>query len=316
MVGRSVAYRPLTRPAFRALPLVLLLAACEADITPVHLTESPFSLWGALTTEADTQRVRVSPIEPTIAGASDGASDARFRSTDRNTGDVVSWTEGRLREEDGRWVSYFWAAMRVPAGHTFLLEAVRSDGERTWVEVTIPPATELVLGEPSQTHPVTVPVQVRGGAPRLLNLSLEYQLDYRYMAPVPAETPPPDPLVQLSYDGTQVRAGEAWIIPINLTGDLARLVQAIQTRSGARINRLYGLRIQQLRLRFVVANEEWNPPGGSFDPEILVQPGTMSNVQNGFGFVGAGYHHDLKWLPPDEAVIRAGFIVPRDTTGG
>ena len=40
---------------------------------------------------------------------------------------------------------------------------------------------------------------------------------------------------------------------------------------------------------------------------MLVQPGLMSNVDNGFGFVGAGYRIELTWLPDDDVVARSGF---------
>ena len=51
------------------------------------------------------------------------------------------------------------------------------------------------------------------------------------------------------------------------------------------------------------ANAEWDPPGGVFDADVLVQPGTLSNVENGFGFVGAGYRLSSTWIPLDTIIV-------------
>lgn len=50
-------------------------------------------------------------------------------------------------------------------------------------------------------------------------------------------------------------------------------------------------------MEIFAASASWNPPGGVFDYELLAQPGTMSNVNNGFGFVGAGVEASITWVP-------------------
>ena len=75
------------------------------------------------------------------------------------------------------------------------------------------------------------------------------------------------------------------------------------------LNPQYGLKLLDITLRMVVVNEAWDPPGGRFDPSVLAQPGVLQNVENGYGFVGAGYHLQKNWLPPDEALEAAGFRI-------
>jgi hypothetical protein len=58
-----------------------------------------------------------------------------------------------------------------------------------------------------------------------------------------------------------------------------------------------------------VASEDWRPPGGVFDPEVLIEPGTFSNVDRGFGFVGGAYRTGATWTPEAAALARAGFQV-------
>ena len=57
----------------------------------------------------------------------------------------------------------------------------------------------------------------------------------------------------------------------------------------------------------VVTNNEWVPPGGVFNANAFVEPGTFSNVENGFGFVGAGYDTSVEWVPSDSVLQASGF---------
>ena len=61
----------------------------------------------------------------------------------------------------------------------------------------------------------------------------------------------------------------------------------------------------------VLGNEEWVPPDGEFNAANLIQPGTFSNVENGFGFVGAGYRLQRSWTLPFEVVEKTSFV-PND----
>jgi hypothetical protein len=42
-------------------------------------------------------------------------------------------------------------------------------------------------------------------------------------------------------------------------------------------------------------DDNWNPPEGEFDPEVLAQPGTLSNVENGYGFFGSVGYYREEW---------------------
>ena len=65
--------------------------------------------------------------------------------------------------------------------------------------------------------------------------------------------------------------------------------------------------MNRVEISAVVTDVEWVPPDGRFDPDILVEPGTLTNVQGGFGFVSAGYRTKIIWLPSDEVLDVAGF---------
>ena len=54
-----------------------------------------------------------------------------------------------------------------------------------------------------------------------------------------------------------------------------------------------------LGMTITVLDEAFVPPGGEFDLETLVQPGTFSNVENGFGFIGSVGRFSVEWLVAD-----------------
>ena len=194
----------------------------------------------------------------------------------------------------------FWSPFPAAYGHTYHVDVERSDGAETSVEAIVPPRTELVLQEPSASFPVTVPVLVEGEAPRLLKIEVTYGVDFKYLAPVEKFD-----TLTVSYDGRQARGADGWLIRINLSEDIEIIRDAIQQNGPMDLT--YGILLTGITLRLIVASEDWDPPEGVFDPELLVQPGTLSNVENGFGFVGAGYRLKLTWLPPEEIMDAAGF---------
>ena len=62
-------------------------------------------------------------------------------------------------------------------------------------------------------------------------------------------------------------------------------------------------------MRVHVGDENWISPIGVFDPDFLVEPGTFSNVDNGFGYFGSGYVETIALRPPVALIRRAGFYV-------
>ena len=54
-----------------------------------------------------------------------------------------------------------------------------------------------------------------------------------------------------------------------------------------------GLTHTGLQIRML--DSGWDPPGGIFDPEILAQPGALSNVENGYGYFGSVGLYIQEW---------------------
>jgi len=68
-------------------------------------------------------------------------------------------------------------------------------------------------------------------------------------------------------------------------------------------------------ISITVLNVEFDPPGGAFDPEVLAQPGTFTNVENGFGFIGAVGRFSAEWTFDPETLRILQYLSPQDAFG-
>lgn len=284
----------------------VLLGGCETAVDPIVGTERAFSLYGVLQPRADTQWVRVYPIEEQLTPTPSTPLEATVRSTALETGQMQTWRDSVIRDPSGDNAHVYWRPFRVDHGRTYRLEVTGPQG-RTQVEVDVPASAELVLQSPEiNVTGVTVPVLVDNDVPRLLHLEIEYFFRYDFESTGGGE--PPTLRATRSYDGSQRRTDNGWIIPIDLQRDF--LILREQLDNANLWNPQHGLVMINMTLRLAVVNEEWNPPDGTFDANVLVQPGTMSNVENGFGFVGAGYRLEKTWTPATETLTEAGWTDP------
>ena len=105
--------------------------------------------------------------------------------------------------------------------------------------------------------------------------------------------------------GTPVLASRdtvAWTVTLNYARDADRVRNTLGTEV---LPTLYNV-----GLKITVASDDWRPPGGVFDPDVLIQPGTFSNVGVGFGFFGAVAHFDAEWTLTRNIVQLIGYGYP------
>ncbi len=290
--------------------LAVLVAGCETSVDPIAGSEKAFSLYGALQPRADTQWVRVYAVTEELAPTPTEMLAAAVTSTDLERGRERSWRDSLIREDDGRVAHVFWTPARVEYGRTYQIE-VRGEGDRTaQVKVPVPERAALALEEPqAEASPVIVPVRVTRSVPRLINVEVEYYVQYDRAENVAGAD---DPAVRLSvsYTDEPRSVEEGWVVPIDLSNDYRTLRDRLVDLD--LWNPAVGIVMRNMTLRLEVVNEAWDPPGGAFDPDVLVEPGAMSNVEGGFGFVGAGYPLRKRWRPDVEVLERAGWTDPRD----
>ena len=284
--------------AFLVVLLVPVLG-CESTVEPVTGTDEAFTLYGFFNPLADTQAVRVFPVEERLVRTQPTPIDAALASTDLTDGSAAVWRDSLVLYQSNLFPDtyghVFYASFRAAYEHTYRLTATRSDGATSAVEVTVPPRVEPeLLPFDVQTFAIRMPVRW-AGAPMLNAVEVVYQLiiddvEVNYVVPYGPEM--------------WTRTADAIVVKVEFADDAQTIRR--ETRGG----RFVLLAIEQ---RALVTNREWDPPGGVYDPEVLVQPGVFSNVEDGFGFVGAGYSAAITWLPEAEIVQQVGFeLLPEE----
>jgi hypothetical protein len=170
----------------------------------------------------------------------------------------------------------------------------------TWVEVKVPPALKLEE-QPAVSEPTILsPIILNGDPPNVFHTEVIYTANT-----IPADDSNPiiHP-VSISYEGQREPFGSGWIINVALGNDFSTVLRDFVDNGIGPADYLF---LRQMELRMVIGDETWNPPGGVFDPEVLVEPGTFTNVENGFGYVGAGYVASVRWRPDRRPMLLAGF---------
>ena len=287
---RSLFWLPLLLCAFA------LTTGCEESVNPVLGTDRAYTLYGFFNPRSDTQAVRLFPVEGRLERTRPEPLDADVSSTDLQMGRKDVWQDSVVQYESGRFGHVYWSEFRAEFEHRYRLEAVRSDGATTQVEVTVPPLSEPVLLPPTVAprfvfYPVFWP-----RAPRTNNIRVRYHTNCG----------------AFTYDyglESQEQVDGGTVVSVRVSDDARDIFQTILIDPTCSIQKL---RVEEIELIVLVTNAEWIPPTGVYDPELLVEPGTFSNIENGFGFVGAGYPASIRWEPSDSALLVAGFFVGDD----
>ena len=305
--------------ALAAPGLLLATAGCDESVDALVGTDVPFTIWGFLDVAADTQYVRVFQVSDQLIPDRDEKIDARVFSTNRATGERIEWTYERVHFDSLITGHFFRAPFRPEREARYLLEVARSDGETARAEVTVPPAANFTL-ETGESG-VLIPVFIDGDAPNLIGLRVTY---HAINVPPPQAWPqgtPVAPAVQLpvivSYDDRVERLPEGWRFTIDMEQDFEIVRAAYQINcliTDPEESAPY-VWLRKMEFSGLLADSSWAPPGGVFDANLLAVPGTFSNVQNGYGFFGAGEGIGREWTPSTETSLQAGYNFQPRCTG-
>jgi hypothetical protein len=280
--------RPPRRLALAALLAAPLLAGCAEDVAAPPAVNAAFTLWGALDPTADRQALRVVPVLPTVEPAP-GPLDAVMTSTDLATGAQTTWADSLVTFGNGSTGHVFVAPFRAVYSGRYRVEVRRSDGATTQALVEVPPRVEAFLEADESGSPEEAVLWP--GVPQLNAATLRLSVQNANCEFVNHDLPLRD------VEGAAAEPFEfGWRTAFSLT----RLREALPTELGAGA-------LLQVTLRAEVASTDWRFPTEVFDPEILIEPGAFTNVEGGFGFVGAAYLATLRWEPDARATQRAGF---------
>ncbi len=272
----------------------LLLAACEDTVDPILDSDRQFTLWGTLDMNRTEQYLRIIPIRPTLDRTSRTRVDADVRSIDLETGENVQWEDSVVTFADGNVGHIFHAHLRVRPTHTYRIEARSPDSELvTSAETTIPPIPNAEIFEEVVSESVSPSGIQIAGSQELVWRDVDaapYAIEqwYRFLE-----------FGNLGFIDFQM----PYVAPSQYTKsrrtlsfrlDLKRDRDTLDTHLS-----LPQLRLVGLGMTITILDDGFVPPGGEFDPEILVQPGTLSNVENGFGLIGSIGRFSIEWVIGD-----------------
>ena len=271
--------------------VLLSLSACETGVDAVLGTGRVYTVYGHLSSRVDTQAVRVYAIDGTIDRIRPNPLDATVRSISLDTGQQHTWQDSVIQFSEDNYGHVYWARYTPDYGERVRLTLTRPDGAAATVDITMPPVSEPGLVTPTVKQGfVDLPVLWRN-APRLNNIRVRYYTNKG--------------IFDYDYGNDQVTTPEGQVASILPHEDARNIFTEIFRTSGStREARL--LRIEQFVL---VSSANWVPPGDVFDPDLLIEPGHFSNVENGFGFVGAGYEASFLYEVPDSVALASGFFI-------
>lgn len=281
------------------LPVVLLVATgCEETVDPFIDSDRYFTVYGYLDTGADTQFVRVVPLRRSIE--SDGAVpiDAQVTTTELETGFTLTWRDSVVAFPGGRFGHVYYAVFHPVPGRTYRLDVARSDGVVSTAETRVPVARQVAIDAPRLLVGATTQRVTWTGVPaHPFNVEVWYRL-----APAGAGSPFQDHV----FDYPPARAeGSVLAFDVKLSEDADSLRRKLGISDPQVRPQLMGVGV-----RLSVPDSAWSPPGGVFDPEVLVQPELLANVEHGFGFFGSANRYTVEWVLTPQITQRLGYAYP------
>lgn len=278
--------------------LLLTAAGCADSVSPTFDADKPYTLYGVLDPTAERQALRVIPFAPDINPQEPGPLGAVVTSTDLATGETITWRDSLVAFGDGLFGHVYLADFRPVYRRPYRVEAQRPDGAVSSAELTVPPFVIPLAQAPTNTFDTVLLSAIWPAAPRINAAEAVFHL-------ADDDCNPLTEVVPVSVTAEPFEFG--WIVKTDFLFDAQQVLDALAPNNN--------VALLDVRLRAVVSNEDWVPEGGTYDPEVLVDPNALTNVEDGFGFVGGGYTADVSVMPAVETVRRGGFR-PRGSCAG
>lgn len=289
-------------PGVALFLLATIVAGCEDSVNPFIEDDRYYSVYGYLDTASDEQFLRVVSLRTSFAAEGDLEFDARVFTTERESGQMVEWTDSLVTFSDNSVGHVYKGAFRPIPGRTYDLTVERSDGVRTTASTTIPLRSDVQVDRATPFNPTTQ--QVTWNDVDFKPFRVEVW--YRFVGATPS-SPFLEAVVVYPDIGQRLGnllEGNRWRVVVTLAGDKEDVTDYLGLSDDAR-PQLLGI-----GMRLTMSDDQWRPPDGVFDREVLSQPGTFSNVANGFGFFGSVNQYTVEWVLNEEQAELAGYSFP------
>lgn len=302
-------YMSATTPLYLyVISLVVLLGGCTETVSPRINSGSPFTVYGYLDPSTDTQTIRVIPIADTIDEVKSLEIDATVRTINLQTNETVVWQQKRTVFSDSTEGIVFTANFTPLYTHSYRLEVSNADGEMTTAETVVPEFTEIefLSGE----NPFAPVFLIHSQNANLVQVSMSYlAVAMQPSISILGNVFLP---VNVSYRGKEVAGADGLELQVDLRNDRNHVLSAM---SNVCVTTPF-ITIRSAEMRFFVGDDQWVPPGGVFDADTFIQPGTFSNITNGYGYFGSGYGANFSIRLTASAIQQLGYAVnPPCVTG-
>ena len=301
--------------------LFLCLTGCEEDVAGPAGADEPFSLYGVFNPRLPMQTVLVAPVEDLLVSESGDALDAVVTSTELGSGTTYVWRDSVVANATGQLDHIYWANFTPGYGSRHRMEVVRSDGEKSVATVEVPGEVRIDYYD-SDTRDLMVTIT---GVSDFSLVRLDVIYSVRFYDKFEPGTPCSTPLKHyaFSYKNHEVAIENGWKVDINLNlpYETMRSYYYDDVLEGLGLGfwnpNTDGLALLGMRLAITVGSPDWDPPGGDLsDERVLIQPGTLSNVENGYGLVVGGYNEESTLYPSSKAVADTYFFDYIQRRGG
>lgn len=283
---------------FGLVLFAFLCSSCDdAVIDPFNNDGRYYTIYGFLDALERNHEVRIIPVtrraeKITNPNNPESQLDATVRSIDMLSGQVTTWRASLEELEDGTYAHIFRASFIVTAGATYRLEVERSDGIVASAETTVPLINTASLFEKgpvvfsADSSVVTQDIFIPN-----VDSPWDIQAVYLWAAgPINRRI-----FVPYGRRGTRGDNG-GWNLTVQISADqipVMENVEASRIRDFENPNIPVVLSAMGVQVR--ILDENWDPPAGEFDPEILANPNILSNVVNGYGFWGSVGLYREEW---------------------
>ena len=294
-----------------SLVAFLCLVGCEEDVAGPTGVDEPFSLYGVFNPRLPMQTVLVGPVEDLLVPESGDALDAVVTSTDLGSGKTCAWRDSVVANATGQLDHIYWADFTPGYGSRHRMEVTRSDGTKSIANVEVPGEVRI---EDEDAGTRDLHVRVLGfddEAFSLVRIETIYDVSFYHVNAPDTVCTSPRRRYTFSHKGIEDKVDRGWefAVDLNLLYETMRSYYHDDTGIGFNNPVRDGLALLGLRLAVTVGSSDWDPPGGDpSDEDVLVQPGTLSNVENGYGFVGGGYNEEAPLYPSSRAVEDTPFF--------
>ena len=289
----SVLRRSWAGLGLLAVGLAASLSGCGDTFVDPFLREGgPFSVYGVLISESQTatQRVRIQavrtlPDPPTDPRQPAAAFSALVWTKNLTTGDSLLWNRSEVRLPDGTLGVLFEQRFYPRPGSIYRLHIQRAADDRlTTADLLVPAIPQATLA---------LPVVSGGRVTQAVTWSAARLAETRFNVRVGT----PEGLRPVFVDVGLPQPGEPLVL--DFTAIAAEVRRQIDFSPAEPIG------LAEAGLIVLGADETWPLPPG--DLREMAQPGVYTNVENGYGFVGAVTRGAVVWQPDADAMRAAGF---------